>query len=215
MEESLLLVVLEHIFPPESRFDWELYCLIFHINVRFRQWLASRNPEQADNPWSRCETCHGFYYRHGMISAVYSRGCNDTSELNAIFHMLPTLLLLPEFQQKCRYHLERYGQNWVQFGGFLIWTVFPILFRSRVTPASISLFRMCLLGFRSCVFRTNSYELRSDMRSSWKQLRAEANHSAWADLFHRRQPHQIIAALKAGEWRRIARDSSPTRRKVK
>jgi hypothetical protein len=90
-----------------------------------------------------------------------------------------------------------------------------VLLRHRVTPAATNLFRMCLLGFRNCIFKKNVYRPYHFLRVSWTEFHQQAKRSAWADLFHCRQPHQVVAALETGQWKRITRDSSPVRRKIK
>ena len=116
---------------------------------------------------------------------------------------------------KCRYHLERYGLDWNKYYGFCLWDMFPVLFRSKVTPMTISLLKMCFLGLRGWLFKRNTYKPYIDTDRKCTELRKQAERSAWADLFHGRQFYQIVAALKTGQWKRITRDSSPVRRKIK
>lgn len=215
MEESTLLIIFEHISPQKSHLDWELYCLLFHVNIRFRRWVAGRSHSPMERHWQSCKTCRGHKVDHAVVADLYLNNYCTCKTLDAIFRILPTLLLLPEFQQKCHSTLERYGQERAMFARIAIWDIFPILFRSQVTLATISLFKMCLLGFRGCIFKKKSCKPYSQMRLGWAELRQQARRSAWADLFHQRQPRQIMAALEVGQWKRISRDSSPVRRKIK
>jgi len=215
MEESTLLIIFEHIYPQKTYLHWELYCQLFHVNVRFRRWLVGRYPDPMENYWQRCKTCGGDGMQHRWVSGVYLKDCGDVTTLEAVIAVSPTLLLLPEFQQKCQYYLERYGLEKARFSRIAIWDVITVLLRHRVTPEATNLFRMCLLGFRNCIFKKNEYKPYHFLRSAWTELHQQARRSAWADLFHHRQPRQIMAALEAGQWERIARDSSPVRRKIK
>jgi hypothetical protein len=185
------------------------------VDVRFRRWLGGRYPNRMENYWQRCKTCGGDGMQHRRVSDVYLSNCYSVITLEAVFAVSPTLLLLPQFQQKCQYYLERYGLEKSRFSRVAIWDVIDVLLRCRVTPETTNLFRMCLLGFRGSIFKKNSSKPYRVTRFAWFETHQRAKHSAWADLFHHRQPRQIMAALEAGQWKRIARDSSPVRRKIK
>jgi hypothetical protein len=128
--------------------------------------------------------------------------CANPSEfrISVVASNMPTLFLLPSFQI--------FGHLFDKMSAFNLFNIIRMLLRCKKTSTTTKTMLLC---FQSLKFPFTLYI----HREKWKKLRASFKRSDWATLVYRRQPYQIIQALRNGNWTKIERNPNPKRRKIK
>lgn len=193
---------LELVFPEGCYIEWKIYRVLFNLNRAWRARLALRKLIEYEKPFFNlgkymmfweCTNIARFYHDTKYIAS--------SAQLRAIARQNEKMILRPEILVRC---VPALSKTWPQ----LVEEIANIALRNSITKESRKLLLHCLLCFVG-----KQMQILRKCSKIWASLRQHTKSTEWETLFYRRNPAQIIDALKTETWERVRnkRDTSPKR----